>query len=533
MPECQRLCPVEQRIMELFSHRGAGTDCPEADTVRTKISRILEELSENPRVSSGASLGELITHFADTDIPLSPGNIENYINYLDENVLPHLINTSSPWFIGHMTSALPFFVRLLAELKVGVNQNVVKIETSKALSFIEREALGALHRMIYNRDQTFYHTHIQSNRSTLGIMTSGGTIANLTALWCARNKALGPSGDFKGVEKEGLLSALKYYGHENAVIIGSELMHYSVDKAADLLGIGSQNLIKIPVDYPGGRSHPDPADIEKQVELCHKEKKRVIALIATAGTTNSGVIEPLKEIGAIARRHNIHFHVDAAWGGPILFSRTYGPRLAGIENADSITIDGHKQLYLPMGIGMVFFNDPTLTGVIEKKAAYIIRESSLDLGKRSVEGSRPGGAFFLHAALHLIGAHGYEYLIDQGIDKTRYMANTIQKRPEFELLILPDMNILNYRFIPAPFREKTIAGTLSQEENTRINEINIKLQKQQRKIGASFVSRTLTRTPRYGAQSLVTLRAVIANPCTQLSHINDVLDEQVRIGDTL
>lgn len=517
-------------MLELFSHGGAGTDIPEAETVKKKISQIVANMAENSRVSSGAALEELITRFADSEMPSGPGDIDAYIDYLDDNVLPHLINTSSPWFIGHMTSALPFFVRAMAELKVGVNQNVVKIETSKALSFHERQALAVLHRLFYHQNEDFYLTHIQDIHSTLGIVASGGTIANLTALWCARNRSLGPSGDFQGIEKEGLPAALEYYGYKNAVIIGSELMHYSLDKAADLLGIGTANLIKVPVD---NSSHPAPSDVEQAILRCRDEGKHIIALVATGGTTNSGIIEPLSQLGELARKYSIHYHVDAAWGGPILFSRAYGSRLAGIELADSITVDGHKQLYLPMGIGMVFFRDPTLPSVIEKRAEYIIRESSLDLGKRSVEGSRPGVAFFLHAAIHLIGARGYEYLVDEGIRKAKYLADTVDKRPEFELLVKPDMNILNYRFIPAPFRDKAATGKLTAEDNEIINDINMKLQKQQRKNGNSFVSRTIVKNGRYSSQSLVTLRAVLANPCTLESHIDDVLNEQVGIGDSI
>ncbi len=106
--------------------------------------------------------------------------------------------------------------------------------------------------------------------------------------------------------------------------------------------------------------------------------------------------------------------------------------LAGIEQADTVTIDGHKQLYLPMGTGVVLMKNPSLARAIEKSANYIVRAGSRDLGRRAVEGSRPATSLYLHAALHLIGQRGYEALIDAGIDRARYLAGAIRKRRDFE-----------------------------------------------------------------------------------------------------
>src|SRR5215216_6095122 len=119
-----------------------------------------------------------------------------------------------------MTSALPHFMRSLGRLQVALNQNVVKIETSKAFTPFERQTLAMIHRLIFNRSDDFYYEHVQKQASTLGIVTSGGTLANITALWCARNRALRPQDGFAGIESEGLAAALKFYGYDSAVIIG-------------------------------------------------------------------------------------------------------------------------------------------------------------------------------------------------------------------------------------------------------------------------------------------------------------------------
>src|SRR5262249_19645387 len=204
----------------------------------------------------------------------------------------------------------------------------------------------------------------------------------------------------------------------------------------------------------------------------------------------------------------------------------------GIACADTVTIDGHKQLYLPMGVGITLFKDPGMARAIEKVANYIIRANSRDLGKRSLEGSRPDRATLLHASLHIIGRRGYEYLIDEGIRKALYMADRIRRRPEFELIYEPQVNILNYRYLPEPFRMKVRQGEIGAAENREINAVNEQLQKSQRKAGANFVSRTVLDCTKYDVP-IVALRAVIANPLTKESDIDAVLEEQLRIASPI
>ncbi|ASC71035.1 L-2,4-diaminobutyrate decarboxylase [Halomicronema hongdechloris C2206] len=473
----------------------------------------------------------LMERFSDSELPRAPFEFEQYFPSLAEDIVTHAVHTSSPRFIGHMTSALPYFVRPLAKLVTALNQNAVKVETAKSLSPCERQSLGRMHRLIYQYSTDFYKQHIHNHQSTLGILVSGGTVANITALWCARNNALGARGKFAGVEQEGLSAALSFYGYKGATIIGSNLMHYSFDKAADLLGIGSQNLIKIPVD---DRNHIDLKLLHQAVLHCQSQRKLILAIIGIAGTTDAGGIDPLHDIASIARSAKTHFHVDAAWGDPLLFSRQHRHKLAGIEQADSVTIDGHKQMYLPMGIVMVFFRNPHLAKAIEKSASYTIRNGSLDLGKRSLEGSRPGMALFLHAALNLIGVEGYEFLIDEGLRKTQYMAERIRTMPEFELIAKPDINLLVYQYIPEPFRERATHKQLIKSDYCVISRFNERLQKVQRQVGRTFISRTVKSIRHFDQEvTIVALRAVLANPLTSETDIDAVLDDQLQIAARL
>jgi len=228
---------IEERLKQIFGNSDEVMACEQ--DIEARVSKIINDFLLERSTNSEVGFQSLQASFKQSRLPVDPARAESYLDYLASNVISHSTHTSSPRFIGHMTSALPYFVRPLARLMTAINQNVVKTETSKAFTPYEREALAMIHRLIYNFSDDFYDQHIQQRESTLGMIVSGGTVANITALWCARNSALRAKNDFLGIENEGLLAALEFYGYTDAVVIGSALMHYSFEKAADTMGIGS------------------------------------------------------------------------------------------------------------------------------------------------------------------------------------------------------------------------------------------------------------------------------------------------------
>jgi glutamate decarboxylase len=238
----------------------------------------------------------------------------------------------------------------------------------------------------------------------------------------------------------------------------------------------------------------------------------------------------LPALADLALELDCHLHVDAAWGGPTLFSDRHRHLLAGIERADSVTIDAHKQLYVPMGAGMVVFRDPTALTAIEHHANYILRYGSKDLGSHTLEGSRPGKAMLVHAGLSIIGRKGYELLIDLGIERARTFAAMIRQHPDFELTSEPELNILTYRYAPAAVQQALETATPEQrsEINALLDQVSQLLQKCQREAGKTFVSRTRLRVARYG-EELTVLRVVLANPLTTDEILAAVLAEECKI----
>jgi glutamate decarboxylase len=496
-----------------------------------RVSEIAYAFLQSGRVTSAGSSNLVREQLLDTSMPEDPVSLEAYLGYIERDVVSHATNVACPRFVGHMTSALPLFTQHVGRLMLAMNQNTVKLETSRSLTYLERQVLAIMHRFVYRFEDKFYDEHVQNSTSTLGMVTSGGTVANVNALWCARNRVLGPERDFAGVEAEGLAAALKHYGYSGAVVVGSSLMHYSLEKAVGLLGLGTRSLKRVQVNH---RNQVDLKALKDVLEECKRRKQLIVALIGVAGTTDSGAIDPLSEMADIANEYGTPFHVDAAWGGAMLFSREHGPKLAGIERADSVTFDGHKQLYLPMGIGMVLLRDPKIAAHIEKQAHYIVRPGSFDLGRRSLEGSRPGMVLLLHAALNLIGRRGYETLIDEGIRKAQYLVRAVTARPEFEILVQPQMNIVLYRYLPRQYRSDGALHKLSEHDQVVINELNEALQRRQRRAGLTFVSRTTLDCICDGRMvPFVALRAVLANPLTTEEDIDAVLDEQIRLAECL
>lgn len=517
---------IREKVMRLFS---LTDETIEAERERERlVNAITHDFLRSDSVSTDIELSALRQQFSDSRLPSGPSDVDAYLEYLSSNVVAHSIRTSSPRFIGHMTSALPHFVRPISKLLTVLNQNVVKVETAKSLSPYERQTLAIMHRLVYGCAGEFYEQHAQHSESTLGMLVSGGTLANLTALWCARNTCFAPRGDFRGIEEDGLPEALACYGAQQAVVIGSNMLHYSFEKIAGILGIGTRSLRKVKTD---ARQRIDLSALRKTIEDCRARHQRIIALVGVAGATETGTIDPLDEMADIAEEFGVHFHVDAAWGGALLFSARHRHKLAGIERADSVTIDAHKQLYAPMGLGMLLLRAPQLAKVIEKQAHYVVRRGSFDLGRRTLEGSRPAMSLFLHAALNILGRQGYEFLVDEGIRKALYMVDSIARRPEFAVLVTPEINILTYRFLPEQFRAKAKTGELTAADNAVIDGMNEALQKAQRRAGRNFVSRTRVEVQCEGQPlSVIALRVVLANPLTTEADIDAVLDDQVRIA---
>lgn len=506
--------------------------------------KTLLQANERPGLSNQSKIEQC---FYSTALPTKASSYQEYYERLSP-ALAGTVNTSRADFVGHMTSALPSFMAVMQKLMASLNQNNVKLETSGYFTDLERQVLAILHRCFYgvsvsqdllNTASTeaapevdvqteYYRQQMHNPKQAFGVFCSGGTLANIMALWVARNRLLARF-DVANKGLLGAMSGLAEQGYKGLAVLVSERGHYSLSKAADVLGLGREQLIAISVD---DQHRMDMHALRSKTAQLKAGGIKILALVGVAGATETGSIDPLMEMAALAKELGCHFHVDGAWGGAAIFSNTQKEKLAGIELADSITLDAHKQLYVPMGAGMVLFKDPEAVNAIKHHASYIIRSDSKDLGAYTLEGSRPAMSLLLHAGLHLIGAQGYGALIDHSVNLAGEFARALRASGDFELVLEPELNILSYRFCPAATRVE-LEQAMESGDTSRVTSINRKLSEEtvaiqiaQAAAHQGFVSRTQLQLPHYGPEPIHVFRIVLANPHTQLEHLLQILEEQ-------
>ncbi|EHP44785.1 group II decarboxylase [Cupriavidus basilensis OR16] len=447
-------------------------------------------------------------------IPRQAMALNPYLERLQQDGLAGAARMHHGRCLGHMTSPLPGFMPQLARLVASLNQNLMKTESSGRLTTLEKRTLLMLHRAVFDLKECDYAAMEADSQSTPGLVTSGGTVANVSAMWCARKRSLdGPDGWWREMQCQ---------GYRGAVVIGSQLMHYSFEKAMDLLGLGANSLLKVDVDQNGAMR----LDLLDEVlSACHARRRKVLAIVGIAGSTDFGSIDPLEELAKRARMENAHFHVDAAWGGPLLFSDKHADLLCGIEAADTVTLDAHKQLLTPVGCGVLLYRECHLSRTLMTTAPYAVRPGSADAGRFTLEGSRPANVIYLHAVLHLIGRRGFAHLIEHSFERARALARRISARRELELLLEPVSNLVVFRYLPEHCR----SGTSSACE-TAINELNTRLHKEMRRSGCAFLSRTERAVPGRHGPLTVMLRAVMYNPLCELDDVEPLLQEVITTG---
>ena len=498
---------------------------------------------EKGGIHSSVSMEDLTKIFNNIEMPSQPHLIKDVLDEIKNNIIKHSVKVANPYYIGHMTSAIPYFMILLEMIAVSLNQNQVKIESAKASSFVEREFLCWIHQLVYNNTTDFYNKNIQNPKIALGNITSDGTVANLTALTLAMAKAFPPDNKgFRGVRVEGLARALDHYGYRQALFFVSKRGHYSICKAGTIVGIGEHGVIRVPV-----QPCINKIDINKLqciVEKIRKEDKAVgkptkfVAIIGIAGATETGNIDDLEALAEIAKQLGAHFHVDAAWGGGALLMDGVRDMMMGIEKADSVTMDAHKLLYAPNSLGICVFKDVEDSRYLYHTSNYIIREGSVDQGRFTIEGSRSFSCLKPWASIKIFGKDGYKLIFDHARDLQNTFVEFIERDQLFELMNKPELFIINYRFVPEELRFMLNELMRNPRKNSDhittinkiINNLNIELHKTIRDHDMSFVSRTRLESTKYAPRQIVVLRAITINPNTERYMLKQILNEHRSMG---
>ncbi|MDT3397717.1 aspartate aminotransferase family protein [Streptomyces sp. B1866] len=284
-----------------------------------------------------------------------------------------------------------------------------------------------------------------------GVFTSGGTQSNLHAMLLARDEAC------KAVEKEAATAPggppPKAEILPRLRILASECGHFSVAKAAAILGLGYEAVIPVPCD---DRRRMRPAALARELDRCRREGLAVMAVVATAGTTDFGSIDPLPRIADLCARAGTWLHVDAAYGCGLLVSRRRH-LLDGIERADSVTVDYHKSFFQPVSSSAVLVRDRTTLSHATYHADYLNPARSAEQRipnqvDKSIQTTRRFDALKLWLTLRVMGADAVGELFDAVVDRAAEAWELLAADPRFTVVTRPQLSTLVFRYVPPPAR---------------------------------------------------------------------------------
>jgi L-2,4-diaminobutyrate decarboxylase len=361
-------------------------------------------------------------------------NPQGLLEKLSQEILPNNLAIHHPHNMGHQV-ACPLPIAALCDLVASLtNQAMAVYEAGPSATMLERQVIRWLCALI--------------NKSTCnnagGVLTSGGAQANLTALLVARQISTGKANPSSNIWKDGIAqqSALR--------ILASEHAHYSVSRAAGLMGLGTDSVIKIVTDKNG---RLDLIALQNAHQTCLENQETIIAVVANAGCTPTGSIDPLQAIGEFCQTHNLWFHVDGAHGASALLSGIHSEKLIGIELADSVVWDGHKLMYMPAAVSAVLFKNEQHSYVaFSQDASYLFQgdnheDEAFNLSYRTLECTKRMMALKLWAAFSLYGTAGMGALVDEAFAKANTFAEKIQAQSDFVLLMKPETNIVCFRYL--------------------------------------------------------------------------------------
>ncbi|MFF3004350.1 pyridoxal phosphate-dependent decarboxylase family protein [Kitasatospora sp. NPDC057940] len=340
-----------------------------------------------------------------------------------------------------------------------------------------------------------------------GVLTSGGTESNLMGLMLARDQKLDGI-----VELDGIPAGVR------PCVVASEAAHFSVQRAAALLGLGERAVTTVPVDR---QLRMEPKELERALAEASWAGRTPIAIVATAGTTDTGGIDPLHVAADLAGRYGAWLHVDAAYGGGALLSDRLAPLLDGIDRADSVSLDWHKLGWQPAAAG-VFLVRRTETYVsLARRAEYLNPVDDEQAGYpsllgRSLRTTRRADAFKLAVTLRTLGRDGLGRLVDACHELARSAAEAVRAEPSLELHAEPALTVVLFRYRPPGLTDEAA-----------VDELNGSLRRLLLRTGRAVVGRT--ELPGEGS-GRVRLKLTLLNPHATAEEVRALLREVVGAG---
>jgi len=410
-----------------------------------------------------------------------------------QSYMKYCVRTNHPQFWGTLRAGYNI-PSLVGEILSNVtNTTMATYGASPVATLIENKLIEKMTGMVGFNDGD-------------GIFVTGGTQANLVAVLSARN-TIDPN-----IKKTGLRK-----GH-NLVLFVSDQAHYSFIIAANVLGIGVENVIRVKSDDLG---RMDIEALEIAIQTAIKENKMPFFIGATAGTTTLGAFDPIEKIARVASKYKLWLHIDGAFGGSVLLSRRYRSLLVGSELADSFSWDAHKMMGVPLPCSVILMRnsgvlyDVCTTGDVSTASSYVFHDmggESFDLGEKSLQCTRRVDALKLWFAWKYYGDEGYEKRFNNMVELAQYTEQKIKETAFLEL-------VFPRQFVNLCFRYTPTKGKI-------IDQLNMLLQKQLMQQGKANINYTQVK-------GLTVLMLNVINPEVSKEDIDYLLNCVIEVGQEL
>ncbi|MCF6181400.1 pyridoxal-dependent decarboxylase [Lutibacter sp.] len=404
----------------------------------------------------------------DTSLPIvkfkTPSELKEVINFeiekkgvteqdflmLIDKYLEYSVKTGNKQFMNQLYSGFNFPAFIGEVFTALANTSMYTYEVAPVATAIETEMIRLMNQ---------YTGYINGD----GIFVTGGSNANLIAMFSARNKIL-PESRFEGYDRNKKLKAFV-----------SEQAHYSFETAANVLGIGSNNVIKIKSDANGILL---PSELEKEIKNCIDNGETPFFVAATCATTLLGAYDPIEEMAEICKKYNCWLHADGSFGGSLILSDQHRYLMKGIEQTDSFAWNPHKLMNIPLicSVLLVKKRGTLQHNITDINTDYIFHDIDKieDLGEKSIQCGRRVDAVKLWFAWKYFGLEGYQKRIDNLIVMATYAEEVVNKNPNLELLVNRQSFAVCFRFIP--------------KHKINLNSFNLELREAMRKNGKSIVN---------------------------------------------
>jgi L-2,4-diaminobutyrate decarboxylase len=402
-------------------------------SVTEGVERVAAKLAATDRPFTGITVDALAPRIERIDLDRPLHDTSAVLDELEELYLRDAIYFHHPRYLAHLNCPVVIPAVLGEAVLSAVNSSLDTWDQSAGGTLIERRLID------------WTAERIGLGPAADGVFTSGGTQSNLQALLLAREEAAKP-----GPEGAASLAELR--------IFASEVSHFSVKKSAKLLGLGTESVVSIPV---GSDKRMRTVALAHELERCARDGLTPMAVVATAGTTDFGSIDPLQEIAELCAQFGVWMHVDAAYGCGLLASLQNRDRLAGIERADSVTVDYHKSFFQPVSSSAVLVRDAATLRHATYHAEYLnprrmVQERIPNQVDKSLQTTRRFDALKLWLTLRTMGADGIGQLFDEVCELAQEGWSLLAADPRFDVVVRPELSTLVFRYIPAAVTDPAV-----------------------------------------------------------------------------